>query len=475
MSPSLSIRGAGRRWIKPLCIALSGLALCLAGCSGGGEPAAGASRGGPGGAHGSPHSQRPGGGPPHHGGVGAGGGRPERGVPVEVVATIRRPISQFFETHGALEAEREVDLVARLSGPIVELKAEEGMRVRRGQLLARIDDREMRAALAVSEVRLEETKLAYERVKRLFGSELVSQETVDQALANYQSAQGDYERLRVQLQYTEITAPFGGLVVLRYVKFAENLSVNQPLFRLSDFDPLLCPIQVPERELSRLRPGQSAQVQVEAWPEETFSAKVLRISPVVNAQTGTIKVTLEVDGAGQLRPGMFASVFLEVETRQSALVVPKAALALDALEDTVFVAVEGRAQRRSLELGFQNDDSLEVLAGLQEGELVVVVGQDGLSEGTPVEILGEGSSQSRPAMANRPPQAPASQGPASRGAGEGGPPEKNGGRPEGLRGGPPSPERLEQIKDRMRARGLSEDEIKQRLHQMTRRREGAAP
>lgn len=422
---------------------------------------------------------------------------------MEVIAATRRSISQFFETHGALEAEREVDLVTRLAGPIIELKAEEGMKVRAGQLLARIDDREMRSSLAVSEVRLEETKLAYERVKRLFGSELVSQETVDQALANYQSAQGDYEQLKIQLQYSEIKAPFGGLVVLRYVKFAENLSVNQPLFRLSDFDPLLCPIQVPERQLSRLHAGQPAQLQVEAWPGESFAAKVLRISPVVDAETGTIKVTLEIDGQSKLRPGMFASVFLEVETRENALVVPKAALALDALEDTVFVVANGIAERRTLKLGFRNSDSMEVLEGLQEGDQVVVVGQDGLSEGTPLEILGGSTSPGPRGGADSRPRGPTESGSPSRDqatgpdsqrleeveqrmrdrglseeqikerlqqirSGEGGPP----GRAQGGGDRPLSPERLEEMKRRMRDRGLSEEQIEERLQQI--RQQGEA-
>lgn len=322
-------------------------------------------------------------------GAGGGGGR---GVPVEVAKVERRPIASYLETQGTLEAEKDVDLVARAAGPIVELSAEEGQKVTAGQLLARIDDREIRAQLEVAKVRLEETELAYQRAKKLHAGELVSEEALDQALASYQSAQGDYERLRVQLQYTEITAPFSGLIVTRYVRFAEHLANGARLFRISDFDPLLCPIQVPERELPRLRVGQTARLEVEAWGETAFDARVLRVSPVVDAATGTVRVTLEVKGQGKLRPGMFASVFLEMDRRPDALVIPKSALALDSLGDTVFVAEGGVAGggvavRRSLTLGFQNDDLLEVREGLSEGETVIVVGQDGLSEGTPIEIL----------------------------------------------------------------------------------------
>ena len=430
--------------------------------------------GGPAGARGRDGGPRRGG--PAAGFPGAGdfgGPAPERGVPVEVSPVTRSSISLFFETQGTLEAEREVDLLARVAGPIVELNAEEGQRVEQGQLLARLDDRELRAQLEVANVRLEETKLTYERSKSLSDGGLVSQETVDQALASYQSAQSDFERLRVQVLYTEVRAPFSGLVVNRYVKFAQTLSVNSAVFRISDFDPLLCPIQVPERELPRLKIGQPAEIEVEAWPEERFDARVLRVSPVVDAATGTFKVTLEVEG-DRLRPGMFASVFLEMESRSGALVIPKGALALDSLDDSVFVVEGGSAQRRSLQLGFQNSQLLEVLEGLSEGEQVVVVGQDDLSEGTPVDILGSGGAQARPPAGPEGDARP----PGRRGEGgeprglerprrDGGPSRPGG--PGGRGFDPNDPEQVERIRQRMKERGLSDEEIDQRLQRMKER------
>jgi membrane fusion protein (multidrug efflux system) len=384
------------------------LLLPLLAC-GGGEPAAPGGSGGSPGERGGDRAARTGGagerrgGPsgsgPHGGssraggpgGWGGSGGGETAGpaVPVRVARVTRRPIAQYFQTQGTLEAENEVDLVARTTGPVVELATEEGRRVAKGDLLARLDDREIRAQLEVAQVRLKEARTIYERAKELDKAGLVSQEGFDRARAEYQSAQGDFERLRVQLAYTEITAPFSGLVVERYVRFAEHVGAGDRLFRISDFDPLLCPIQVPERELPRLAVGQTAVITVEAFPGRRFDARVLRLSPVVDAATGTVKVTLEVEGGGVLRPGMFATVQLEMERRPDALVIPKSALALDSLGDAVFVAENGVAQRRSLVLGFQNQDLLEVREGLSEGEPVIAVGQDGLSDGTPVEVMGQ--------------------------------------------------------------------------------------
>ena len=371
--------------------------LLLTGCSEGGGGSEdgpprsnrGASQDGRPGGAGPPQGGRSGGsrgGPP--GTFGGGGGAPAASaVPVEVAAVERRAISSYIETNGTLEAENEVDVVARTSGPIVELGVEEGDRVRRGALLARLDDRELKARAEVSRASLEEAKQAWERAKSLLESALISPEAWEQAVTRYETARAQYEEEEIQLGYTEIRAPFDALVVIRYVSFAEHVSTNMPLFRVSDFEPLLCPIQVPEKDLAKLSVGQQAYLTLEAWPERRFAARVDRIRPVVDAATGTVRVTLEVRTEGVLRPGMFARVFVETERRDGALVIPKSALSLESIGDVVYVASDGAASRREVTLGFREGDFVEVTAGLAEGEAVVVVGQDGLSDGTPVQAL----------------------------------------------------------------------------------------
>jgi RND family efflux transporter MFP subunit len=396
-------------------------------------------------------------------------------VPVEVIAVSRRTISSFLETNGTLEAENEVDIVARVAGPIVELATEEGRIVKKGQLLARIDKKQTAAQVEVARVSLAEATRAHERAKAARESEIISQEVYDQALAKMESAQAQLSNAQINLDYTDIAAPFGGIIIERAVKFADNVTANQKLFRISDFDPLLCPIQVPEKELSRLKIGQPARISVEAWPEEPFPAKVLRISPVVDATTGTIKVTLAVATRGKLRPGMFASVFLEMDTHANALAIPKTALSFESFGDTVYVANEGIAVRRDLEVGFEEEEFVEVLGGLSEGERVIVIGQDGLSDGTPVNILaGPGAGEGKPAPS---PERTADGGgpPSAEGRGPGPGPGQGMGAGMGPGGGrgrmdfsKMTPEQLEEVKKRMRERGMSEEQIEE----MIKRRRG---
>jgi membrane fusion protein (multidrug efflux system) len=400
---------------------------------------------------------------PGRGGGPPGGQRAAAAVPVEVASVVRRSISSYIETNGTLEAENEVDLVARVSAPIVELLAEEGMRVRKGQTLARLEQDELRAQLEISKVALSEATTAHERAQELYADNLISEEEFEQAKTDFDAATAQLKAVNIQLDYTEVKAPFSGLIVTRYVDFAQQVSVNTPLFRISDFDPLLCPIQVPERELPKLSVGQGAHLLLEAWPEQRFPARVLRISPVVDAGTGTVKVTLEVDADRRLRPGMFASVFLQIDRREGSLVIPKAALSLESIGDTVYVASDGEASRREVTLGYREGDFVEVASGVDEGESVVVIGHDGLSDGTPIEVLrADGARTEAPARAEPPAGEQERSGPDS-GSGRGGRPDFSS----------MTPEQLERVKERMRERGMTDAQIEERI-KAARERAGSA-
>jgi len=368
-----------------------------------------------------------------------GGGPPSAAVPVQAEPVPRRSISQYLETNGTLEAENEVDIVARTSGPVTEINTEEGRLIRAGQLIARIDEREAKNQVAISKVARDEAKLAFDRAKNSWDEGLVSQEAYDTALSKLSSAEAQLESAEIQFAYTEITAPFDALVVTRDIKLAQYVTPGTTLFRISDFTPLLCRVEVPEKDFPRIRVGQPAHIRVEAYPGDSFSAEVARLRPTVDAATGTFTVTLEVAGQDKLRPGMFASVYLQTDTHDDAIVIPRDALVLDSLGDTVFVKSGDDAERREVRLGLRSENLVEVLEGISEGDLLIVVGQDGLADGTPVTVIGDE------------PAAPTAA------AGES--------------SGPP-PEAMEKMRQRMKERGMSDEEIEQRLQQM---REGGGP
>ncbi len=381
-------RSSGSRILLPV-FAAAAFGLC--GCGSGDEGEA--ASGGP--------SGRPGGPPGGFGGARSGAGSSSgTAVPVEVVEILPGEIAAFIETNGTLEAEREVDIVARIGGPLTDLRTEEGMQVSSGQLLAQVDEAEPRAQVEIAQVSLQQAERALERARASFENSVVSQEVYDTAVSTFESARAQLDGSRIQFGYTRVEAPFDGLIIERVVKFGETVTPGQRLFRISDFDPLLCTIGVPERDLTRLSVGQPARIEVEAFPEESFQGRVLRVSPVVDASTGTIRVTLEVDRQGRLSPGMFATVRLVTDVRENALILPKRALSLESLADSVFVVEDGVAYRRNITLGYEEEERVEVTSGLQTNDRVIVVGQDGLTDATPVQILaGPGAETTAPRRA----------------------------------------------------------------------------
>ena len=364
-------------------------------------------------------------------GGGAAPGAPAAAVPVRVDTVSRRSISQYLQTNGALEAENEVDIVARTSGPVTEILTEEGKMVHKGQLLARIDEREPKNKAAIARVTRDEAQLAFDRAKTSWDEGLVSQEAYDSATSKLAAAQAQLESAEIQLAYTEIRAPFEALVVTRDIKLAQYVTPGNRIFRISDFTPLLCRVEVPEKDLPRVRIGQTAHLEVEAYPDQPFPAVVARLRPTVDPASGTFTVTLEVEAQGKLRPGMFASVYLETQTREDVLVIPRDALVLDSLGDTVYVMVDGIAERREVGLGVRDENSVEILEGLAGGEQLIVLGQEGLADGTPVAVLGDAPTTAPTAEASGPP-----------------------------------PEAVEAMRQRMQERGLSEAEIEARIEQM---------
>jgi membrane fusion protein, multidrug efflux system len=462
-----------------LLLALVG-ALLAAGCGDAGADAGGGDRQGRGGPERGGGGGFPGGRFP---GAGGGGGA---AIPVEVAEVVKRDIADLLQTTGSLEAEQEVDVVSRISGPIVELRVEEGDRVRAGGLLARIDDRELRAQLEILRVAVNEAQANYERAQASFEAQIISREALDQTRARFESATAQIKGTEIQLGYTQVLAPFDGLVIERAVKLQEFVQNGSRLFRVSDFDPLLCPVQIPEKDLGRIRLGQSSYLTVEAFPGERFDASVLRINPVVERGSGTVKVTLAVRGEGRLRPGMFASVHLRTDIHQDAVVIPKRALVLESIGDTVYVLEDGVARRREVSLGYDEADLVEVISGLQAGERVIVVGQDSVSEGTPAYELAAGVGPTAAQRGNGAPTDAAVGGePPAAAATPGGPGARAGGQQPGGSGGGPGggfreidwndPAAVERVKAMMRQRGLTDSQIEERLERMKSMGTGGRP
>ena len=309
-------------------------------------------------------------------------------TPVEVATVETGTASAFFAGTASLQAEKEATVVARVGGVVEELHVEEGQVVQKGQALAQLDDDRLRLEVERAEVTLNKLKRVYERMERLRDQELVSAEEFEQARTEYEAQQVARDLAKLEMEHAAVRAPIGGTIAERHVKAGNMVRANDAAFTIVDFNPLWAIMHVPERELDKLRVGQPATLRLDAMPDASFDGTVTLISPVVDPETGTFRVVVEVrDPSRTAKPGMFGRVRVQYDQREGALLIPKAAVVEEDDASSVFVIRDTVAQRRAVTTGYTSGTQVEILDGLTEGEQVVVSGQTALRDSTVVEIV----------------------------------------------------------------------------------------
>ena len=316
------------------------------------------------------------------------GGRVEAALPVKTVHVTRSEITSYVETHARLEAERWVEVVSRVQGLAKGLNAEEGDRVRAGQVLLNLEKEELRLQAEKAKVALQQVLATFERTKVLHERRMVSIQEFENTRNQFESAEVALREVELQLEYADIRAPIDGVVMQRRVEEGDLVRTNQVVFAVADLEPLQVRVRVPEKRMTQVRAGQEARITVDPIPDSVFHATVRMISPGVDPASGTVKVTLDVPSGGVLRPGMFATVRIITDSREDALIIPKKALLLETDEDDVFAVRDGHGERIHIVLGYTDGDRVEVVSGLREDDQVITVGHEGLKDHAAVRIVG---------------------------------------------------------------------------------------
>lgn len=320
-------------------------------------------------------------------------------IPVETALVAQGSVSAVYSGTASLEAEQQATVVAKVSGVVTRIVVEEGTRVKAGQVLAKIDDARYKLELDRARANLAKLEQEYNRNLLLHEKGLVSADAYERIKFDLDALRAQYELAKLDTDYTEIRAPIDGVVSERLIKAGNMVTVNQATFVVTDFDPLLVNVFVPERELNKLRARQRATVTADALPDRKFDALIDRISPTVDAKTGTFKVTVAVlDPSRHLKPGMFGRVDIVYDVRNQTLLVPRSAVLQEDAESAVFVVKDGVASRRTVTIGYSNNGSIEVTSGVQVGDQVVTIGQGSLKEGSKVNVVG-GKAAGEPKVA----------------------------------------------------------------------------
>ena len=315
--------------------------------------------------------------------------REEQAVAVETALAARHSVSASYSGTAPLEAPIEAQVVSKTSGVLLRLLTEEGQFVKAGQVLARIDPERPRLELQRNQAMLRKLEAEFNRAQELFERKLLAAESHERLRYDLDTQRAAFEMAKLELSYTDIVAPFDGVVAQRMVKEGNLIQINQAMFRVVDTSRLEAVLNVPERELATLKAGQQVMLRVDAAPGVVFDGSIDRVSPVVDAASGTFRVvTAFSDPTGALKPGMFGRVEVVYDERQQALTVPREALIEGEGLPAVFLVRDGRAVRTTIELGHLSGELAEVRGGLAEGDRVVTTGKVTLRDGALLQVLG---------------------------------------------------------------------------------------
>ena len=306
-------------------------------------------------------------------------------VPVEVALPFRSDIYATYAATATITSDADAPVVAKVPGEIVALLVEEGDWVEAGQVLARLDGERVRLEMLAAKANVEKAKKEYKRNTDLHQRGLVSTSMFEGLKYDLAALEASYELTQLSYDYSNIRATISGVVSAREVKLGQNLALGQTAFRITDTSDLVAYLQIPQAELAKFQAGHSATLNVASMPGTEFPATIARISPTIDTRNGTFRATAVIDNTlGELAPGMFGRFTISYEKHANALVIPLHALLDEDEQTTVYVVSNGAVVRRVVETGIESGGRVEILSGLQDDDLVVVVGHSSLRDGSKV-------------------------------------------------------------------------------------------
>lgn len=343
---------------------------------------------------------------------------------------------QSVTTSGTTKPILQVEISASINGKVKECFVEEGSRVDKDSLLIKLDDSEILLALKDAESKLIETQIEYnlmrhgasmERIENNSSNSMATEtikkfkEVEEKYRLNrisekeYQKAKRDYEsvmvyspevrddviaqkcglnqaivnleRIKLNLNYTEIKSPFNGYAADVNINIGQNVKAGEKLLQVVDISKIKVEVGVLETEIKLIKKGSNVEVTIPSYPDKIFKGIIKNISPVIDAQTKTCKVIVELDNReGIIKPGMYVYVKVETAIYKDRLLVPKDAILIRDQRKLVFTVSDGLAKWCYVETGVENEKFVEITNGISEGDTVLVNGHYSLAHDAKIKI-----------------------------------------------------------------------------------------
>jgi membrane fusion protein (multidrug efflux system) len=336
-------------------------------------------------------------------GKGGGGRFAMPPMPVEVSTVSSRRVVDRFDGVGSIEALESITVVAEIDGAVKRLPFTEGGSIRKGGLIAQLDDAQLAAERARAAALAAQSKATYDRVKSVVDQGAAAPQDLDDASAALKVAEANLQLAQARYAKTRIVAPFDGIIGARKVSVGTFLRPGQAITELANIDAIRVTFSMPERLVAKLNTGAEVTVSTTAYPGLALKGTILVIEPVIDLTTRSARVVARVRNEGRkFRPGMSANVSAILGERPDALTIPSEAVFGSGTQSFVFIVKEDSTVTRvPLTLGTRMADVVEVVDGLHAGMTVVRAGHQKLFDGGKVmpipsaDTLQSGASSGR--------------------------------------------------------------------------------
>ncbi len=312
---------------------------------------------------------------------------PAQRVGVRAAVVQLRELAQETQFLGSFAPNRKVEIRPQAGGEVISLPIEEGQTVKAGQLLAKLDDAQLRYQLEALKVNLEGYQNDLRRYEVLVKGDATPAVNLERTGLSIRATQAQIKQLEKQIANTTITAPFAGIVTQKMIEKGSVVGVGSPVATITDIAALKLVVSVPEKAINGFQLGEAIPVRTEVYPQEPFTGKVTMVGAEGDAAHNyPVEITLANSGTRPLKAGMYGTIAGQGQVQAKSLSIPRQALVGSAKQPQVYVVENGKAVLRPIQIGAATNEYYQVTGGLQEGEQVVTSGQINLQNGTLVTV-----------------------------------------------------------------------------------------
>ncbi|MCF6317735.1 MAG: efflux RND transporter periplasmic adaptor subunit [Proteobacteria bacterium] len=299
--------------------------------------------------------------------------------------------ASVFRTTTILEADLESAVTSKASGIVLQIQVEVGDKVEAGDVLAVLESDVQQLRYESANANYQKSQNNYQRAKSLLKKGLVNKESVENLKFETRSLKTSLSQAKLELDFTKITAPISGIITKRSIKKGNLIQLNTQVYEIVDFDSLQAVINVPEYKWRLFKKGLDVNFKFTGF-DQAIIGSVIRVDPIVDSATGTFKVVMNIDKSQELmsslRPGLFGKTEIILDQRENTLLVSKNAVAREDQSAYVYqVNDDNSVTKRVIVIGYEMDDDLEILSGIEVDKQVVTTGKNNVSEESTVEVI----------------------------------------------------------------------------------------